>query len=243
MSRIPLILVFLLGLAAGLGGEYLLFLERQSSKVEEALRLDFKVLFFLSGVPELGRRKVIEEKLLALPDCEGVRYVSGQEAFLRLRREDPELVESVAPITENILPSAFEVSLGPAAFERLPQWISSAQSLAAWSDIRYKPAQARAILEAQFYGHFLNLGLSTLLCLAALMVLLGFFFGRGSSWSSVGIGLSAATGAIGGATLALGAAWPLRFLSPWWDWPSPGRQSILVLGVAAVGWVLCQSRD
>ena len=151
MVRSRLALSILVGLIAGLGGETLLFLQRQCRLVEESMREDFRVLLFLKDDLDEGRQKVLEERLRALPDVDDVRAVSRQEQLAALKREDPELVESVALLGDNPLTPAFEVSLGEAGVSRVAQWLSQAQPLADWADARYKPAQVQAILQAQFY--------------------------------------------------------------------------------------------
>src|SRR5437016_5956260 len=116
-------LAFLVGLLAGTGGETLLFIERQCGRAAELLRDDFKLILFLREELDGGRQKVREEQLRAMPDVENARYVSPQEAMAALRREDPDLVESVVSVSESPLSPAFEVKLRPAAIGRVGQWL------------------------------------------------------------------------------------------------------------------------
>jgi len=83
------------GLLGGLGGETLLFLQRQSARIEQVMEDDFRLVLFLKKEPQDGKQKVLEDRLRALPDVADARYVSRQEAMAELRRQDPELVESV----------------------------------------------------------------------------------------------------------------------------------------------------
>ncbi len=247
-----LAVTLLLGMAAGVGGESLLFLERQCESVERSLRDDFRVVLFLRKEPEEGKRKIIEERLRALPEVEDVRGVSKAEALANLRRADPELAESIVLVGENPLQSAFEVKLADSGLGRVEDWINSAQSLAEWSDVRYKPAQVEMILQAQFYGRFLSLALSAVVCLAAAMALswlwsLGKRGGHGWPWrrkelteGSAHAALAAAGAVLGGALVFL-LVLPMRQLSPWWSWPPPASQAALLLCVAVAGWVLCEN--
>ena len=238
-----LILALLLGLAAGWAGETLLLLERHCTQAERLLREDFAVLLFLKEEPEASRQKVLAEKLLALPRVAAACYVSSQEALSRVRRADPELVESVTLVGDNPLQPAYEVRL--TSLERLEEWLSQAQALADWADIRYKPAQVKAALQAGFYASFLNLAWSALLCLGGLMAAAALWASRRGGLSRRGAlaALSSAAGAGCGAVLASLAAWPIRAVSPWWAWPSGGCQALLLLGAAAAGWVLCGSGE
>src|SRR5580700_8906598 len=167
--------VFGFAAAAALAGQTLILVEGQCRRLETALRDDFRVVLFLRGPLEESKRLVLEEKLRAQPEVEDVRYVSPEEGLAALRREDPELVDSVALVGENPLPGAFEVRPASEALPRLAAWIESAEGLADWSDVRWKPAQLRAILRARLYGHWLRLILSTLFCAAAALALWALF--------------------------------------------------------------------
>ena len=242
-----LILAFILGLIIGAGGQTLLFMERQCSKIEAVLREDFKILLFLKGELNPNKRKVLEEKLLALPDVEEVRYVSSHEALLALRREDPELVESIVLVGENPLQPAYEIRLGSRGLERIPQWVFHAQTLEDWADIRYKPAQVQAILQAQFYSHFLNLILSAIISLMALLAFVELVLAACRLQSGIVFSFAESIvcvmGALCGIGLASLAALPLRLFSSWGGWPPVSRQAVVVMGAAVAGWVLCKGRD
>ena len=243
----------LLGLLAGLGGETLLFLERQCWRIEETLRRDFRVVLFLKGEPPETRLKVVEERLLALPDVDEVRYISARDALAALHRQEPELVDAVTLVGENPLQPAFEVRLDGEGIARLPEWIAQAEPAGDWADIRYKPAQAQALLQARFYGHFLSLVFSASLLAAGGLGLLGVWTlaRRPRAWAalahgglraaaaSAGTAAASAGGAAAGAALAALMALPMRLYTPWWAWPSGPRQLFLGLGAALAGWVLC----
>lgn len=233
----------LVGLVAGLGGETLLFLQRQCRVVEESLRDDFRVLLFMRADLGEGKQKVLEEQLRALPDVDDVRAVSRQEQLSALKKEDPELVESVALIGDNPLMPAFEVRFNESGVSRVSQWIMKASALADFADVRYKPAQIQAILQAQFYARFLDLALAALVCLGAALALAGIWSaGRSGALlrreGALAAGLTAA-GCVAGAGLVCAMVLPLRALAPWWGWPPVAGQAALLAGASAAGWVLC----
>jgi hypothetical protein len=245
MKKSRLALCALVGLLAGFGGETLLFVQRQCRAVEAGLREDFRVMLFLSSDMDAGKQKVIEEQLRALPDVDDVRSVSRQEQLSELRRDDPELVDSVALIGDNPLMPAFEVRLGEGGVAKIAQWLAQAQPLADWADVRYKPAQVQAILQAQFYARFLDLALAALVCLAAALALAGVWVmgkhhGHGA-WRRHGFtaaAVSAAGAAAGGALVGV-MVLPLKALAPWFSWPTLGGQLALLLAAGSAGWVLC----
>src|ERR1019366_10741978 len=119
--------VFAFAAAAALAGQTLLLVEGQCRKLETALRDDFRVVLFLRGPLEDSKRMVLEEKRRAQPEVADVRYVSPEEGLAALRREDPELVDSVALVGENPLPGAFEVRPAPQALPRLAAWVGAAE--------------------------------------------------------------------------------------------------------------------
>ncbi len=230
--------VFAFAAAAALAGQTLLIVEGQCRRLESALRGDFRVVFFLRSGMDDAKREVLEEKLRAEPEAAAVRYVSPDDALAALRREDPDLVDSVALVGDNPLPGAFEVAPAPQALPRLAAWIDSAQSLSDWSDVRWKPAQLQAILRARLYGRWLRLTLSTLFCAAAALALWAL---AASLRGGAGGARLAWTGALGGAAgLAFSAlaAWPLHRDGLLWAWPSPWAQAAVVAACAALGWSL-----
>ena len=268
MKRSLWVVSCLVGLIGGLGGETLLFFESQCARVEEALKDDFRILLFLKSDVDEGRRKVLDEKLLALPDVEGIRYVSSGDALAELRRRDPELAESALIVGDNPLSPAYELRLSNEGFGRVPALIAAARAVEGWADVRYKPAQVRSILQAQYCRHLLAVVFSAMLCLVLMLALAALWragrgagLGRsgaspvegGAGWGRFGWGfrfpafspapLAAAAGAAAGAGLTALIAIPIKLLTSWWAWPSLASQAVLVAGAAVAGWVLCGRGD
>lgn len=245
MKSSRVLAAFLVGLIAGLVGETLLFLERQSAKIESVLVDDFRVVLFLKSDPEAGRERVLEEQLLGLPGVLEARYVSRRDALAALRRDEPDLVESALLLSDNPLLPAFEVKLDEDSLARVGQWVVEAQDVADWADVRYKSGQVQAALQAQFYRHTINIVLSAAVCAASLLLLTGLWpagrvVARRHEWES---GLSAAAGGLAGAGLTGLVVLQVRMLTPWWAWPSAPRQFLLAAGASALGWILCRRHD
>lgn len=229
----------------GLVGEALLFLERQSARVESALEGDFRVMLFLKADPEGGREKVLEEELLGLPGTVEARFVSRRDALSALRREEPELVEAALLLSDNPLLPAFEARLDARTLARVGQWIEDARGVADWADVRYKQAEVRAALQAQFYRHAIDIVMSAAVCAASLLLIFTLWLGRRAEVARVEAetALAAGVGGVAGAGLTALIVLPLRLLTPWWAWPSAPRQVFLAAGAAAVGWALCRRSD
>ena len=222
-------LAFAFALAAAVAGESLLLLRAQIAGFDRLSREDFRVACFLKAELPESRRQVLEEKLLGLPDVESARFIPRDEALAALRREDPELADSVALMGENPLPSAFEVRPSPDALGHFEPWLEAVRGAADWSDVRYRPAQVRAILQAAVYGHFLGLVLSFLLCVAAAVLVVAIWRAPAScsARAAARSALLPAAGAAAGLLLALAAAWPARPYLSWWRLPRAVDQIIL----------------
>lgn len=231
--------VFVLAAAVALAAQALILLSLQCARLESALSEDFRVVLFLRGTPEEGRLAVLEEKLRALPEAADVRYVSPDEGLAAVRRDDPDLVDSIALVGGNPLPGAFELKPTPETLPRLAAWIASLQGLAEWSDVRWKPAQLQAILRARLYGHWLSLTLSTLLCAGAALMLAALA-ARGHARDPERALLAAAGGLGGTAGLAFAAlaSMPLRRDGLLWAPPPLWTQAAVAAGCAALGWSL-----
>lgn len=232
--------VFAFAAASALAAQTLLLVERQCARLESALSDDFRVVFFLRGAPEESKRAVLEEKLRAQPEASEVRYVSPEDGLAAVRHEDPDLVDAVALVGDNPLPGAFEIKPAPESLARLAVWIGAVQSLADWSDVRWKPAQLQAILRARLYGHWLRLTLSTLLCAAAMLALwaLGSSLNVGDRESSAGLAVAGALGGAAGLAFAALAAWPLRRDGLLWAGPPPWTQAAITAACGMLGWSL-----
>lgn len=230
--------VFAFAAAAALAVQTLLLVEGQCARLESALRDDFRVVLFLRGPLDDAKRMIVEEKLRAAPEAAEVRYVPPEEALASLRREDAELVDSVALVGDNPLPGAFEVRPAPEALPRLAAWIGSAESLADWSDVRWKPAQLQAILRARLYARWLRLTLSTLLCAAAALALWALLGSLHARPKDRRLAWAGALGGTAGLALAALVAWPLRRDGLLWTWPAPWTQAAVVAASAGLGWSL-----
>ncbi len=230
--------IFAVAALAALTVQSLLIVEGQCRRLESALSDDFRVVFFLHGPIEDAKRLVIEEKIRADPEAAEVRYVSPEEALASLKREDPDLVDSIAFVGNNPLPGAFEIRPSAKVLTRLAAWIGSLQAVGSWSDVRWKPAQLQAILRARLYAHWLRLILSTIICGAAaltLWVLWISLYGHGRDRRLVWAG---ALGGIAGLAIAALFAWPLRRDLLLWAWPPIWTQFVVVAACAVLGGCL-----
>ncbi len=218
---------YALGSILGLMGASLLFLENSCRSIESSLLEEFRIIAFLKPDLDEGRRLIVEEKLGALPDVAQTRFVSPQQSLDALKKEDPDLAESLALVGENPLPGAFEVRLDPEAVSRVSQWVLEAYGLTELADIRYQPVLVQAILQVQFYSRFLALVRGAALSLGVALLLGSMWLSgpkraesgagessseaAGVSWAVSAVGL--AMGLFSGAGLSYLLISPIRQLS------------------------------
>jgi hypothetical protein len=240
-TRQRLAAFFSLGLVLGFTGGALLLLEAHCRAFEQSALKEFRVLAFLkrdAGAAG-GAWKVEEERLRALPDVTDARFVAPEDSLAALKREDPELFDSVALVGENPLPAAVELTLAPDGIARLPQTVAEAYSSENVVDVRYPVSAASAILHARFYGHFIGLAVHASLTAAALAVLGGLWFGRaGAPLETLWTGLGAAAGE----GFALLLALPMRKHALWWDAPKTWQILLWAAACAGAAWALVASR-
>jgi hypothetical protein len=242
---------FLLGILLGLGGEALLLSQRASSRASTTLKKDFHVLFFIHANTEQKSIEDLKEKLAAISGSASVHFVSQKESLSFLKTQDPGLLRVLSFFPNNPMDPAFEVSLNSAGLRSFPTWINAAQATADWTDTRYPEGEIKSILRFELYARFLGVALAALLCVAAVIGVLGVFIplialskhkkGRISSL----LELSAKTWAMTCLGAAFGAAFsgffalPLAHASPWWAWPSVISQCLLLISAALAGGSLC----
>lgn len=239
------IYLFALGLMLGILGEGMLFMHAHCLKVEGILVEDFRLIVFLDGDVGARRRKVVEERVLALPGTASVRHVSPEESLAEIESADPGIVESVAVLGDNPLPDAFEVGIETEHLNALEAWLKSAAAIPEVADIRYKGLQVRTIRQVQFYSRFLALVLASGACvlglglalLAASTLMSGGSLTDlfGSPVTAAVRAAAAAAGTLAGIAVALGLAYPAAQEGFLQAWPSADVQVLLALAGALLG--------
>lgn len=235
--------IFFLGSLCGVAGETLLFMRQQCRHVESSLSEDFRVLAFLNSDLSASKGQILEEEVRALPGVVDVRHLSRDSALTFLKERDPEMIKSVSVLGENPLNSVLEIQLTSEMLPQLSQWIDAASKLPELSDLRFKPLQVQAILQVQFYRHFLDLAMSLVAVPWFLGAVLGLWYGfNGFTAPQVSRVLlpqlaAAAAGTLAGMGAVYAAAVPMNS-APLWLWPSVGSQAALLLaGLAAGLWI------
>lgn len=158
-----------LGLAGGLLGEGLLLVRAHCVKVESLLLEDFRVLLPLAPDLDEGHRKLVSEKILAMPATAAIRAVSPDDALSELEARDPEIGRSVAILGKSPLPWTLEVRLEGGRLSGFDAWLDAVGALPEVEEVRYKRLELLAALQARFYSLLLALLLSAAGCVPALL--------------------------------------------------------------------------
>jgi len=241
--------LFLAGLAVGLLGEGVLLMRAHCLRAEFLLLEDFRIVAFLASDAGEGRRRLVEEKLRAMPATEEVRYVSPQESLAEIEAEHPDIGRSVALLGDNPLSGAFEAQIRPERLSQLEAWLKAAENIPGIEDILYKPLQAQTIAQVQFYSRFLSLVLSLAACVWAFGV--AWVLWASGRWragerpaaqpqEAGSVGEAIERGLVCGTGVALGAGAVLALALPAASaglraWPAAWLQAWLVLSGALAG--------
>jgi hypothetical protein len=150
------------------------------------------------------------------------------------------MMRSVALIGDNPLSGAFELQIGADQIPRMPLWQSALESVPELGEIRYKPLQARSIVQIQFYARFLTLVLSLagFACLAwCAWAARGRAHGTalGAPWTGAAWCLA---GGLGGSVSALALSAPAALADLIRAWPAALVQLALACACAAAGWAV-----
>ncbi len=237
--------VFLIALCGGILAEAVLFLGRQLKEVNSFLQEDFRVIAVADRQISGYGLKVIEKKLNSLPGVKDVRYVGGEERLENLKKSDPALAGSFVLLNSNPVPGSFEISVEEFVFGNLSSWVEEARAVPGIEGLRYKPAQAYAILQVCFYERFLRF---SLIAAAMLLVLLGIMsvvygFQARQPGLIAGYLAAGAAGAFFSMLFCFAIVYPVKYLSPFWVWPHwTWHAGIVFLGVFT-GWILYQWKN
>jgi len=188
-----------------------------------------------------GARSALEEKLQALAGVAAVRHVKPSEGLARLEDSDPGLARILSKGPR--LPEVFELTVEEDRLGRLQALKAEAESAEPGLEVRFKPLEAEAILQARAYGVFASrAGLTALLALAAAAGWASRKAPRPPGW----MGEAARPVGLG----TLGSAWGLALA--WGMGPGSGGPEGLpeALGAAIVvtagtihGWCLYRMRS
>lgn len=242
---------FFLGILLGLGGETLLLSERASSRFSEILQKDFHALLFIRADASSDLIEDIKHKLAAIPGEKSVHFISQKESLSFLKTTDPGISRALSFFSNNPMDPAFEVSFSSEGLRSFPDWLRSAKTVANWTDARYQEGELNSILRLELYVRFLGVALTALLCVVAAIGALGVFIPlaallkQGGERTLILFSLIVKTWAMACLGAAFGAAFsgffalPLVNASPWWNWPSPLSQCLLLISAALASGALC----
>lgn len=241
----------LLGIILGLGGEALLLSKAAVSHFSGNLKNSFRVLFFM---PEKSSAQTLLEAQKSIMNVSGTKSatpISQEKALSLLKKTDPELAQNLSFLSQNPIEPAIEATLTEQGLLSFSSWMDKASSIGKWTETRYQPEYLKSILRLELYLRFISVSLTALLCLAALIVILGVLLplmtlSKHSPHKIAGfLSLSAKTFGVSMMGVCLGGIFSISFAIPlaravsWWIWPSLFTQGIFLLPAATACAILC----
>ncbi|MDD4004690.1 MAG: permease-like cell division protein FtsX [Elusimicrobiaceae bacterium] len=244
--------MFLLSLCLFLLAQTVLFFRGQAKLITAMLKDDLKILLIVDdNVPD-SRIKSLESKLFARDHVTYVKFVSRDESFALVQRQDPELAQTVLTFGQNPMPRYFSIKADDTALSNIGMWMQSAimGRVEGISGVSYNPDAVYALLQAEFYSGLLSMVIAIT---AIAIILLAFFvelsaakhlpldykFGQAVSWM-----LSGFLGAISAWAILWVMVYPMKHLSPmWWSAPVLWRQAGMLACGAVLGWTMFRWKE
>ncbi len=166
--------MFLLSLCLFLLAQTVLFFRGQAKLITAMLKDDLKILLIVDDSVSDTEIKSLEGKLFAQEHITYVKFVSRDESFAFVQRQDPELAKTVLTFGQNPLPRYFSVKVDDAGLANIGMWLQSkiVGNIAGISGVSYNPDGVYALLQAEFYNGLLSVVVSIT---GIAIILLAFF--------------------------------------------------------------------
>lgn len=232
--------LFLLVFAVAVLWQSVLFIDMRLGAYYRELADSFKVIFVVKGQPSNDVLAQMGETLNQKTDVESVRLFSPEDGLEAVRRQNPQLTESLLLMGKNKMPAYFELKLSDRAVNNIGPMVDNLASEYELLSPRYNAEHARLVFYTGLCAKFLRLAL-----LFAGLLFLAFMFlveahpaaGRRSHHVS-----GALSGVLAGAcSCAFFAAvlYPTGFLSEAARlFTTPERQILLLAFCGLFGWTL-----
>jgi len=185
--------IFFLTLFIALLMQSFCFFYFQTRKVSDALHGDFKIIAALSSAtPE--RVNEIGAALSANPDVLGLKFISADDGFAIIKRQNPQLADNFVFLGRKPMADYFELTVSDAALADIDAWVKSNLSQIQEAKVFYKRPAADAAFYAGTMLKFFNLIAAVLL--VALFSFIFFVEGFNAKpaharWAAVFTGLAA----------------------------------------------------
>ena len=235
-------IVFLATLIFGIYFEAISFFYFQTSKVSKMLLDDFRVI---AALKKGADPNVVAKKIQSLAGISGAKYIRSEESLKKIEEEDRELYLSIKSMALNPVPDILEIEIDSLFLGNIDAIVENISALEGVLDIRYKPDELMAIMHTMFYSKFLFLIIGATVLITGVIALsailhVGFSNFFVSVLESAKWFLNGMFGSAVAVIFIYIMIYPIKYISPLWEWPSiPWHLVTLVFG-GLMGWVLYQ---
>jgi cell division protein FtsX len=235
-------IVFLLSLSISLLFECLIFIYTQINKIDFVLKQDFRVMAIKSAD---GDESKIYEDLKKINGVKSVNFVPSSEILKKIELEDKELYYSISSLGKKPVPDIYELEVDDYALGNMDSFVDNLLKLKGVEDVKYKILESYAIMHFSFYSNFVSVVLSLLILTLSLLVLMGIMHvGISNFFSSLKNALkwffSGVLGSLCAIFFVYVVIYPVKFLSPIWQWPDYSWHFLITIFSGLIGWVFYQ---
>lgn len=244
--------MFLLALCLFLLAQTVLFFRGQAKLITAMLKDDFKIILIVDDELPDSEIRALESKLMGVEHLNDVKFVSRDESFALVQRQDPELAQTVLTFGQNPMPRYFAIKVDDVALGNIGMWLQTSimDGMKGISGVSYNPDAVYALLQAEFYSGLLSMVIAIT---AVAIIMLAFFvewsaakhlplnhrFGHAVSWMMSGF-----LGALVSWLILWLMVYPMKHLSPmWWSAPVLWRQAGMLVCGAVLGWTMFRWKE
>lgn len=137
--------LFLLVFAVAVLWQALLFLDMRLNNYYREMVSSFKVIFVVGGQPSNAELEQMGETLSQKTDVASVRLYSPADGLEAVRRQNPQLAESLLLMGKNKMPAYFELKLTPQAVHNVGPLVDNLSSEYASLSPRYNAQHAQLV--------------------------------------------------------------------------------------------------
>lgn len=163
--------LFLLVFAVAVLWQSLLFVDAKLGNYYRELSDSFKVILVVEGRPSNETLEQMGESLNQKTDVFSVRLYSPDDALAEVRRQNPQLTESLLLMGKNKMPAYYELKLSPQAVNNIGPFVDNLASEYEILSPRYNAVHARLVFYTGLCAKMLRLAL-----LFAGLLFLAFMF-------------------------------------------------------------------
>ena len=232
--------LFLLVFATAVLWQGLLLVDMRLGQYHQALQDSFKVILTLDGQISNEDLSQMGESLNQKDDITSVKLFSSQDGLEVVRRQNPQLAESLLLMGRNKMPAYFEIRLTQTAVRNVEALLSNLTAEYKGVTPHYHAEHAQLAFTVGVCKKLLRLSLwfAGLLFLAFMFLVEAYPEGKKKSHALSGA-VSGVLAGICAAALFIGLAYPTGFLSTaLQQFTTPERELLLLVFCGLLGWTL-----